>query len=944
MQETTTFLQEVSKEILSGFEDFRKVEIIVPNRRTGLFLKKTIMDSVGKTIWMPKITTIQEIFTSNSNLHQAEELLLIHQLYTVFKKYTATHESFDDFYYWGEVILNDFDDIDKYLVDAEKLFSTIKDIKEIDRKFDGYDDDELEIIKRFWTNINQANISYQKERFLSLWEKMYDIYTEFRQILINKGIAYQGLIYRMIADNPDNCKFDKPVYLIVGFNALNKCEKTIFKWLKSNKETMFFWDADKYYLKDEYQEAGRFLRENIRKYEPFKNTGIINKINKEQKNIEIITAPSPVSQVKIIPQILEKWKSQPDFNPEKTAIILGDENLLIPLMYSIPLYIDPYNISMGFPVKNSAAFAFITHLISLQRNAQTNNKTTRFYFKDILSIINHNFIKSLFPQDTTFLENIINDNKDIYLETNQLDLNEFLGKIFSGKFLNIREISAYMSDICLELINILAGNDELIIELEFLNKISNRVTILHECLITGEIEIIKPDIYFRLMNNSLKNLTVAFEGEPLQGLQVLGFLETRCLDFDRVIMLSINEGIFPKNSASQSLIPYNLRKFYELPSIEFQDSIFAYYFYRIIQRAKEIKIIYSSQAGDTPSEASRFISQVKYEFDKTKNFITFRNDGYKININTRHVTYSAKTVEKITKIKAHLENGISPKAINEYLNCKFRYYLNYIENIKEPDKIEEQEDGAFFGKLFHRIIQDLYEPYTGKVLNEKDLEKIMDSENVKKHTFYSLKKVFNLKTEQDVKRYCNKLIVDIVIKYIYQLLEFDRKTLPVTILGLEKENEVQLFTEFSGTKQNVKIKGFIDRVDFQDGKLRVLDYKTGRTEIKINNIENLFMPDRNSRYDTVTQVLLYTLMVGDDRYSEICPGILNVNELNSGYDYRISIGRNRLNYLNNEMKEEFIGYLENMFSEMLDPEISFTQTKNTDNCKFCPYNIICARN
>lgn len=931
------FLEEVANEILFGFDKLKDVEIIVPNRRTELFLKKAIASMVKQTMWMPKVITIQEIFNSSTSLYQPEELILIYNLYDVFKKNTITDESFDDFYYWGEIILNDFDDIDKYLVDAEKLFSTIKDIKEIDKNFDGYDEKELEIIKRFWVNINQANISIQKEKFLSLWEKMYNIYSDFQNKLKSQNIAYQGMLYKLVINNLTDSMFDKSKYLIVGFNALNKCEKALFDWLKLNKEVFFFWDADEYYLEDTFQEAGRFLRDNIRKYKPFKNIGIVNRINVENKNIEIITAPSPVSQVKIIDEILYNWTNQSDYVPEKTAIVLGDENLLIPLMYSIPHYIKTYNVSMGFPVKNSATMTMVAHLVSLQKNSRISDTVSRFYFKDVLSIVNHSFVKCCFQKEAEEIENKILKNKLIYIDASELYINDFFSKIFCCKYLKVLDISLYMFNICSEFISQLASYEDFAIEIEFLNKVFNRISVLHECIYNENVEINKSEIYFKLLNNSIKSLNVAFEGEPLEGLQILGFLETRCLDFDRVIMLSINEGIFPKNTSAQTLIPYNLRKFYELPSIEFQDSIFAYYFYRIIQRAKEVKIVYSSQASDSPSEASRFISQIKYEFDKSINLINFRNDGYKININSKSATYATKTEIVLNKIKEHFKNGISPKAINDYLNCKFKYYLGYIENIKEPDKIEEQEDGAFFGRLFHQIIYNLYENYIGRVLDINDFNLISDSKNIKVATFKALKTIFNLKSDLDVEKYYNKVIVDIVLKYVKRLIEIDIHSLPFTLIALEAENEFYLSTNAI----NVRIKGIIDRIDLKDGVYRVLDYKTGFSEMKALDIETIFNESRDTKYNSITQVFLYALMIDNNDTNYICPGIINVNELNLDSDYRIILEKNPIDRFSGEVKDVFKEKLNDMFSEMLDENINFSQTNKIDTCKYCAYSVIC---
>ena len=362
-----SFLFEVAQNIIQQKDDFQNICIVVPNRRTELFLKKEIVNSLNETSWLPQIITIKSIFESNSNLIVEDDLLLISKLFNVYKNCTGSNENFDNFYYWGQIILSDFDDVDKYLVDAEKLFASINDIQEIDAKFSSFDEKELEIIKRFWTNIDIDKPSSHKAEFLSLWSKMYDIYSEFRKILFEQGVAYQGMAYRDLVENIHNVNLEKDKYFIVGFNALNKCEIEVFKFLKTNRETAFFWDYDDYYVKNNEHEAGRFLRNNLKLFtNDLKSNN--DKIKSQNLDVEVISLPTSVAQVKLIEEILTEWKAQPDFDIEKVAIALGDENLLIPLMTSIPDFVGDYNITMGFPLKNTKAFNFFSNLLSLRQN------------------------------------------------------------------------------------------------------------------------------------------------------------------------------------------------------------------------------------------------------------------------------------------------------------------------------------------------------------------------------------------------------------------------------------------------------------------------------------------------------------------------------------------------------------------------------------------------
>ena len=933
------FLNKVAAQILTDEIGLQNQCIIVPNRRTGLFLRKEIISLASKTSWMPEIITISDIFSSASELNIAEDLLLINKLYLVFRQHTGSTETFDEFYYWGEIILSDFDDIDKYLANAEKLFSTIADLGEIDRNFSEYDEQELEIIKRFWANVNSADLSIHKQRFLDLWSKMWLIYSDFKKSLVESNIAYQGMLYRQIAENPQKCEFNKSKYSVVGFNALNKCEKAVLKHLKSTKPTSFYWDYDEYYVKNEAQEAGRFLRDNLRLFGE-ESIETESRFKDHKCKIEVQMAPSPVSQVKMIDGILSEWQNAGDFNPEKTAIVLGDENLLIPLMYSVPPFVGEYNVSMGFPLKNSASFGFVSHLVSLRRNERKNQDKTLYYYKDILAIVNHTFVQKLFADDAEIINNKINSEKLIYSYPPEFCNNEFINALFAVDQVKSADLLIWFTEVTKRMSELLSVKDDFAVENECMIKICNRLNVIYDCIAIGEIETTKKEILFKIILNSLRTMSLAFEGEPLTGMQVLGFLETRNLDFDRVIMLSLNEGVFPKKSAAQSMIPYNLRKFYELPSIEFQDSIFAYYFYRLLQRAKDVKILYSAQSGDGSSEMSRFISQIKYESGLN---ISFKNVGYKVNLSPYRAVYASANEETKAKVIEHLTKGVSPKAINTFLNCQFKYYLQYIKGLKEPDKTEEAEDSAFFGRLFHSIMMKIYEPLIGKVLNTDDFKKISSESNLNEIRQDAIREVFNLKNKTEIDSVNSKLIVDIVMKYVISMLNYDKESCPLTIKELEKTYAVplQINCDESSLPITASLKGNIDRVDLHNGIVRVIDYKTGSVKLDLKTISDLFSEDRKHEADIATQVFAYCLML-DDKGADVCPAVFNINELGRDYDYHFVMEKNAIEVFNTDFQKEFEDNLKALFEKMVNTHI-FAQTQILDNCKYCIYKGICER-
>lgn len=934
-----SFISEVAEYIIKNNDSFKNISIVVPNRRTGLFIKQALADQLQKPAIAPEITPIKEIFTKNSTYTEAEEILLLFLLFECFSKHTDKFQEFDEFYFWGEIILKDFDYIDKYLIDNNKLFANIKDIKEIDSLFDTYDETELEIIKKFWQHIDQAKISEHKHRFLELWEKMNLIFAEFKNKLSERGIAYEGLIYRQVAENINNVSFNKDNYYFVGFSALNRCEHKLFDVLTRENKAKFFWDADQYYISDEIREAGYFIRENIKKFPNAPGFIISDNISQKNFKAEILVAPTEIAQMKLIPQILDDWKDHEDFIPEKTAIILADENLLIPLMYSIPEEFQNYNISMGYPIKSSNAFSFINLLCQLRLNVSLRKNKNHYYFKNVINLLKHGFLSEFFAKECKELEEYIVKNKLIVIEEEVLHKNDFLKKLFTISGNSIKHTTEWLSQLINEVLFMLPENDNFKIEAEFMRKISLRINVLSDTIISNEIDFSDLRTYFRLLQNSLYNLSVPFEGEPLQGLQILGFIETRALDFDKIIMLSINEGHFPKNTAPQSIIPYNLRKFYGLPAIEYQDSIYAYYFYRLFQRAKDIKIIYSAQSQDGKGEASRFISQLEYEL---KN-ISQTGAAYKINTLVPQKIIVKKTKEIISRIKEQLQKGISPSSINTYLNCPLMYYFRYIEKIKEPDKLEEKEDAAYFGSVFHESMNFLYESLPKRVLTERDLDYINNEQNINAAIKKAISSVLKIEEENIDIDQSNTLLAEVVHKYVKLMMDFDKKELPLTIIDLESSHHFMMEINTGEEIINCKIEGIIDRIDLKDGVYRVLDYKTGKITKSVKSLDDLFEDNRKNEFNAITQTLLYSLMYKPAEDLPICPGLINTNELATKADHKIKINKKLLEIADKDLQNDFLEQLRKKLEILTNNSNDIIQTENYKTCDYCDYKKICMR-
>ena len=939
-----SFISDTANYIINNYSDLSKICIVVPNRRTGLFIKKEISNKINRLCFAPQIIGIKDIFISNSIFSEAEEIHLIYLLYKVFKKHTGLKDDFDEFFYWGEIILKDFDYIDKYLADAEKLFSNIKEIKEIDSLFDEYDEKEIEIIRKFWENIDQERISIHKRKFLDLWDSMFRIYKEFKELLEKDNIAYEGMIYRDLINNIQKINFDKEKYIFIGFNALNKCELELLKFFKKESKAEYFWDADKYYVNDHLQEAGLFIRENINLFPPPKGVSISNEIDKNNADIEVISAPSEIAQTKLIPNILQEWQNKHDFNPEKTAIILGDENLLIPLMYSIPHEISEYNVSMGYPIKNSQSFNFVLHLCNLIKNHNNNNNNnnnnniTSYYFKDVLNILNHNFIKESFAKESLLCKEKIISEKIIMCDSKILAVNNLFSILFNTPTKEISLVSDYIIKVIDDIKSIISKSNKFKFEAEFLHRISLRLNVISDAIIKNNVDIQNINTYFRLLYNSLGSLSIAFEGEPLKGLQILGFLETRSLDFDRIIMLSMNEGKFPKKTSPQSMIPYNIRKFYGLPCIEYQDSIFAYYFYRLLQRGKDIKIIYSAQAQETTGEASRFISQLEYELKNLR----YSNSGYKIQSLSNPEIRVFKDDRILNEIYKHFGNGISPSAINTYLNCPLMYYFKYIEKIKEPENLEEKDDAAYFGLVFHESMRLIYYNFQNKTITEETYKVISNEEFIKEKVEEATDIIIGSKKSLTENKN-DSILTDIVIKYIKILLKHDQINTPFNIISMEKEYCFDINLDLNSDNNKCKIKGTIDRVDIKNDTYRVLDYKTGSVKRNFTEFETLFELNRKNDLNGITQVLLYALLFDSENKSHVCPGLISITELLTDPEHRLKKNKQEFNGLDQEDYNHFLNLLKTKISEIYDVKMPILQTQELKNCLYCDYKLICMR-
>ena len=944
------FLKEVTTEMFVNHSDgFNNVAVVFPNKRASLYFKKYITEIVDKPIFLPEIFTVDEIISKFSNLVDIDDISLTYYLFQSFKKFIKTTENFDDFYFWGQMLLSDFDDIDKELVNAKDIFSNLAEQKEIDLLFSTLTPEQVEAVEMFWGAFKAKNESEHKKKFLEIWNQLYSIYTDFNSKLREEGKSYKGMMYRDAHSNFTSEKlagldFDK-IYFI-GFNALNKVERNFFTFVEEEGVAAFYWDYDNYFLGDKKHEAGFFLKDNIENF-PQKSKIEHNYLTKTQKTVEFISTPSAIGQAKLVSTLLSEFEELPDYDINKTAIILADETLLLPVLHSLPKGIEKLNITMGFPLKETPAFNLIISLVELQIQKNSNSN---FYYKNVKSILTHPYITGLYTEYSKHVLNNIAVDNIIYIESKIFEENDFFRKIFTPitQTENIQEYLVNILDVVYQ--HIEDENSEGKLSLEYISTLSLAINKVNELLLSSEIEV-GVKTYFSIIKTVLSGKSIPFEGEPIGGLQVMGILETRLLDFENIIFLSMNEGILPKTGATNSFISYNLRKGFGIPTIEHQDSIYGYYFYRLLQRANNIRLVYNSSVSISSKEKSRFLSQIKFEnlFDVKERNFTFKTD---VPI-TQEISIK-KTSELLQKLDSYTrENNprsLSPSAINTYIDCSLKFYFRYVEGIKPADEVTEEIDYAIFGSILHKAIQVLYSKFeeTQVEIQRDDLVAISGNIEIIEDAIVLAfsEEYFNNRPIKKADLYGRNIIIfDIILKYVKAIIEKDIEYCPFKILKLEKPFSFSIDFEIDNKKQQIITGGIIDRVDEKNGVVRILDYKTGSTDTDFKSVEQLINKDIDKRPKAVLQTFVYAEAFKNENpsFEIIEPGIIKVKEILSG-NYDIAIRFNKVpvnNYL--QFRDEFKQEIKTVVSEIFNIEKAFCQTNNDKKCAYCDYSNICHR-
>ncbi len=954
------FLDELAAELYGRYgEQVSELSILFPSQRARIFFTQSLAQLLERPVWQPQWITIDEIMGELSQMVQGERIRLITELYSVYSQYHK--ETFDKFYFWGEMLLSDFDTIDKYRVDASMLFRNLTDIKLLEADISHLTPAQLKIVA-FWSSLSadgdegakegeKEELSEQKKRFLAIWQTLLPIYTQFRERLQGLGIAYNGQMQRAAVEALQRGEGGDTLhsrnYIIAGFNALTECERGLFNHLSNSSKVDFYWDYDIYYTSDLEQESGRFLRKNIRQFPP--SNGISCDNLSRLNSIECVATASDALQCRYVGQLLQKMASEKPLD-KGVAVILTDEQLLTPLLYALPEDIGPVNVTMGYPLRQTLAYTIIERLLSMQSNANQKGDEWQLYHIDVMGILSHPYLAEHNSARVAQMRRDILQQRRIRIATSWIGVDTILSDIFS-----VHDSWQALSDYLLRVVSHLARlpyeGDDVRQRVEFLASIAQEITTLKNSLERCEIELSIP-IYSSLLRRHLQTVRVPYEGEPLQGVQVMGILESRNIDFERVIILSCNDDNLPsKGLANSSYIPYSLRSAYDMPTVDDHEAIYAYYFYRLIQRAESVTLLYCSKADEKRTgEPTRYIHQLEYESGIQ---ITHTNVAVDVNL----LEQRAITVVKDSSVMSSLERfihpdstaSLSPTALFRYVACPLSFYLSSIARLRTEDELEEAIDASMFGNILHDAAQSIYAPLVGDANPSDYLKRVIDTKTIEREVERAINENYLRQKSAKLSDYSgNTLLVhDIVVRYLRRsLLPYDIKNSHFSVQGVEQRVEFSFPFKTTNGDASVRFSGIADRIDSQeDGTLRVVDYKTGRAQLDFAGVEALFRGEAKHRQSNIMQTLLYSMMLYHTQCRDVRPALYYVRDMNqewySPYIMDRHLSERALPY--SHYREEFEGLLTELLSEIFNPNIPFTQCEDIDRCTYCDFNPICKR-
>lgn len=957
-----SFLKLVAADLYKHTEgNLAHTAVVFPNKRAGLFFNEYLAQESDSPIWSPAYVSISELFRSLSPWEVGDPVKLVCELYKIFRRETQSTETLDDFYFWGEMLISDFDDADKNRVDTDKLFSNLQDLRNIMDDYTFIDDEQEEAIRQFFQNFSIERRTALKERFISLWNVLGNIYKGFRESLASQNIAYEGMMYRHVIEHLDVDKLPYEKYVFVGFNVLNKVEHTLFTQLKDAGKAVFYWDYDEFYMKENRQavthEAGEFIRRNLRDF-PSPLSGELFKNLSKPKEVHYIASSTENAQARYLPQWIRNNLTTPE---KETAVVLCNEALLQPVLHSLPAEVKHVNITMGFPLSQTPVYSFLIALLELHTHG-FNFKSGRYTFQSVVTLLKHPYTRQLTGQ-AELLEKELTRNNRFYPLPGELGKDEFLTRLFTPLSGNLN-LCIRLSETLQQVASIYQANTSGTEDTDAFNQLYREslfkayTTINRFRTLIEEDELtVQSETFRRLLVKVLSATNIPFHGEPAIGMQVMGVLETRNLDFRHLVLLSVNEGQLPKSGGDSSFIPYNLRKAFGMTTIEHKIAVYAYYFYRLLQRAERITLMYNTSSdGLNRGEWSRFMLQFLIEWPHpiTRQFLEAGQSPQGTSSITVEKTPDVmRQMQSLFDVRANPKAKFSPSALNYYLDCPLKFYYRYVAGLSAPDEVSAEIDSATFGSIFHYAAEHIYKDLTthGKVINKEALETLLRNEvKLQDYVDTAFKKLFFNVPQNEKPEYNGVQLINsaVIARYLKQLLQNDLRYAPFTFIASEMEVDEPIDIQTPKGVIKSRIGGIIDRMDSKDGTLRIVDYKTGGDADTPPHVESLFIPDKK-RSNYVFQTFLYAaIMCRKQPTMKIAPALLYIHRAaTETYSPVIQMGESRKP---KEAVEDFSKYekeyrerLQRLLEEIFNPEKSFTQTEIIEKCTYCDFKALCKR-
>ena len=956
------FLERVAYELRTAYgDDMVSQRVVLPSRRAGLYLAKYLSQLSDRPQWSPVMLTVSELFQSLTELRPADTETLIFELYRVYRKRYGEEMSFDDFWPWGEVIISDFNDIDLWLADADKLYSNISELKEIDARFGGLTDEQNEIIRGFWKSFNPGSAeSEARSRFRSVWQRLGPLFNDFKMAMKEKGVAGDGMLCRDVAERAMAGTLKVPegvIWHVAGLNALNGCERELFRYLRERGQAKFYWDDGHFFMEDPGHKASVFMRENIRQFGNELPPGKGQQASMPHGTWNIIDTPSDTAQARMVSKILDKGEIRIEGDMTDTAVILADEKLLMPVLNSLPATVGDVNVTMGHPFRFTSLYSFLKQLMALVRSTRISGGDRSFRSDEVIALLRHQYFRLLAGSDAGEVISAIISGNMIRVKEEMLRSRLPLGKLFDIP-VGGGDLPAFLSAVMetIEGATFAAEEDKeltLSADREYLRMAMSSMTRIDNLIRAYNLDL-KIDTCIRLIDRILRRLVVPFSGEPLRGIQVMGVLETRALEFRNIIFLSLNEGTFPGQSFDNTYIPYNIRRAFGLPTLNEHESIYSYYFFRLLRKPDRGWFIYNSATqGLNSGEMSRYLVRMSYT-------PAFRPSQQSTRIS---VGRSRMMPERLPKSGEHNRllldlygtdgkpgKYLSPSAINTWVSCRMKFYYRYVCGMPEEEILEKDIDQRRFGNILHETLNRLYSPFRKDPGAAAAIASLASDRSRVRDTIIASALEEMKWTMETLMSGKGLIIVEVLERYIIDLLKYDANNEGLILLNLEDDfTAVRTLTNGAGRERQIRIGGRADRVDSTAGVVRVVDYKTGAPKKEAVTPEDLFDEGKEKRNDAFLQALIYSCLIRDlHPGSLVIPAIYWVQQLSSPdfTPYAPVAGLNGPGAEPNDWEEFIKGFSEQLdvtlgriFSE--DEEYSMTQFER--RCTWCPYRALCRR-